>query len=120
MAFSKSRTQKTVQKLLGVTSGDARRDVTFIKRGNFEYATQSSADSSFVVKNAVVASFKATEYQDDNIESGDIKLICELVDGNPEINTDDTDCEIDGIIYDIIDTKDGPMKTFSIMQLRTK
>lgn len=120
MAFSKSRTQKTVQKLLGITAGDARRDVTFIKRGNFNYSTQSSSDTSFVVKNAVITSFKGSEYQNDNIESGDLKLICEIVDGNPDVNTDDTDCEIDGVLYDIIDTKDGPMKTFSIMQLRTK
>ena len=64
--------------------------------------------------------FKATEFDDDNIESGDIKLICELVDGNPDIDTGDTDCEIDGVLYDIRDTKDGPMKTFSIIQLRVK
>lgn len=120
MPFSRARTQATVQRLLGITAGDARRDVTIVKRGNFDYATQSASETTFVVNNAVVTAFKGTEYQDDNIESGDLKVIAELVDSAPEINVDDTDLEIDGVLYDIIDTKDGPMKTFTIMQVRTK
>lgn len=102
MALSRGKFRKLAKKLLGTTAGDFSGPITFIRKGTWDYDTQSSINVQFVFENCLVTSVEDSEVADNqDIQVGDKKIICEFSD-TEEIRSDNTQCMIDGELHDII------------------
>lgn len=122
MPFNRKDWQNKVFKMLGAGAGDARRTGTFTKAsGGWDPINDIAiGDVVFDIKQCVIVKFRTSEYQEDNIEAGDVKILAAVIDTDPEITNEDTDCVIDGVNYDIIDVDQDPLKVVYFIQARVK
>lgn len=101
MPVSKDGFKRLARKLLGSTFVEFSGPITFINKGEFDYATQSSVDTEVTMPNCIVTTVTNKEVSSsEDIQVGDKKILLEF-EGAGTIKSDNTQCMIDGVLHDI-------------------
>lgn len=106
MAVTREKFRKLAMKLMGVTFSDFSESVTFIRKDDFDYRSQTSTESTFEYKNCIVKDDSKREDSDyTDIQIND-KIVLLEIDDRVNIRADTFQCLIGGERYDIISVKD--------------
>lgn len=111
--------QQLANGLINGTFKDFLKPVTLTMGGSFDYDTQEITGGTTINTKGIRLSYQAGEFQNQAIQSGDIKLIIENT-FTDKIRTDDTILIFDGEELDIIDVSLDPADATYTIQARPK
>ena len=115
---TKNDFKQLAKRLLNNTFKDFLKPVTF-SNGSYDYDSQSYSIDESITTKGVRLSYKSGEFQNQAIQTGDVKILVENS-FSLTIRTDDTKMNFDGVEMDIVAIDLDPADAVYTIQARAK